>query len=133
MAQESRQVAVLIDRPVTDVYEYVFDPLHLPQWAAGLGQGVSNVDGQWFVETTAGRLGLEFVARNDFGVLDHYVTMPSGEVFYNPMRVFANEGGTEVVFTVRRSPGMSDDDFDNDASLVEADLRRLKRVLEGRE
>jgi hypothetical protein len=132
MAQESKQVAILIDRPVTEVYEYVFDPVHLPEWAAGLGEGVTNVEGQWYVETTAGRLGLEFVSHNDFGVLDHYVTMPSGEVFYNPMRVFANDGGTEVVFTVRRSAGMSDDDFENDAQLVAADLERLKSVLEGR-
>jgi hypothetical protein len=46
------------------------------------------------------------------------------------MRVFANEEGSEVVFTLRRSPGMSSEDFERDAGLVSADLARLKQVLE---
>jgi hypothetical protein len=37
-----------------------------------------------------------------------------------------------VVFTVRRRPGMSDEDFDRDADAVAADLALLKRLLEGR-
>jgi hypothetical protein len=35
-----------------------------------------------------------------------------------------------VVFSVRRSPGMSDEEFERDAGLVAADLERLKRILE---
>jgi hypothetical protein len=35
-----------------------------------------------------------------------------------------------VVFTLRRLPGMSDEDFERDAKSVAADLARLKRVLE---
>jgi hypothetical protein len=56
--------------------------------------------------------------------------MPSGEVGYNPMRVIADERACEVVFTLRRSPGMSDEDFRADAAAVAADLARLKQVLE---
>jgi hypothetical protein len=36
------------------------------------------------------------------------------------------------VFTLRRLPGMSDEDFTRDAEAVAADLSRLKRVSEGR-
>ena len=39
---------------------------------------------------------------------------------------------SEVVFTLRRPPGMSDEDFRADAAAVAADLTRLKHVLEGR-
>jgi hypothetical protein len=127
---ESKQLGVLIDRPVNEVYEYASDPVNLPEWAPGLGSAVVEVDGHWYVETFAGRAGLVFAPRNDFGILDHDVTMPSGDVFYNPMRVFANEEGSEVVFTLRRSPGMSSEDFARDAGLVSADLARLKQVLE---
>jgi hypothetical protein len=35
-----------------------------------------------------------------------------------------------VVFTLRRLPGMSSEDFERDAGLVQADLARLKQVLE---
>jgi hypothetical protein len=62
-------------------------------------------------------------------VADHEVTLPSGDVIYNPMRV-PNGDGCEVVFSLRRLPGMSSEDFERDAGLVQADLTRLKQVLE---
>jgi hypothetical protein len=71
-----------------------------------------------------------FAPRNEFGVLDHDVTLPSGETFYNPMRVTVDGTGCEVVFTLRRQPDMSDEDFERDAGAVLADLITLKGVLE---
>ena len=130
MPSESRQISESIDRPATEVYDYAVDPAHLPEWAPGLGRSVENVDGRWFVETPAGRAGVAFVERNEFGVLDHEVTLPSGDVIYNPMRVVPNGDGCEVVFSLRRLPGMSSEDFERDAGLVQADLTRLKQILE---
>lgn len=132
MASESRHVSEWIDRPASEVYEYASDPVNLPHWAPGLGRTADNIDGRWFVDSPMGRLGLAFAKRNDFGVLDHDVTLPSGEVVYNPMRVIADGDVCEVVFTVRRRPGMTDEDFDRDADAVAADLALLKRVLESR-
>jgi hypothetical protein len=131
MPSESKQISEWIDRRAADVYEFASDPANLPQWAPGLGTSVENVDGQWFVETGSGRVGLAFAERNTFGVLDHEVTLPSGEVIYNPMRVVPHGHGSEVVFSLRRLPDMSDEDFARDAGLVQADLTRLKHVLEG--
>lgn len=130
MPAESRHVSERIDRPAAEVYEYVFDPANIASWAPGLGSAVENVDGHWFVETGSGRVEVAFAERNELGVLDHDVTLPSGEVVYNPMRVVPDGSGSEVVFTVRRQPEMSDEDFERDAGLVQADLTRLKRILE---
>jgi hypothetical protein len=130
MPSESKQISEWIDRRAADVYEYASDPANLPQWAPGLGNSVDNVDGQWFVETPSGRVRFAFVERNNYGVLDHEVTLPSGEVIYNPMRVVPHGEGCEVVFSLRRPPDMSDEEFARDAGLVQADLTRLKRVLE---
>ena len=130
MPSESRQISESIDRPAAQVYDYAADPAHLPEWAPGLGRSVENVDGRWFVETPAGRAGVAFVERNEFGVLDHEVTLPSGDVIYNPMRVVPNGDGCEVVFGLRRLLGMSSEDFERDAGLVQADLTRLRQVLE---
>ncbi len=130
MATESRHVSEWIDRPAADVYEYVFDPAHLPDWAPGLCSAVERVDGQWFVVSGADRLRFRFAVRNAFGVLDHDVTMPSGDVIHNPMRVVPDGDACEVLFTVRRQPGMSDDELARDAGLVQADLTRLKHLLE---
>jgi hypothetical protein len=37
-----------------------------------------------------------------------------------------------VVFTLRRSPGMTDAEFDRDTGLVSADLARLQTIVEHR-
>lgn len=129
-ASDSRHISTHIDRLAQEVYDYASNPSHLPEWAPGLGSSVEKVDGQWIVESPIGRVVVAFAARNEFGVLDHDVTLPSGETFYNPMRVIVDGAGCEVVFTLRRQPGMSDEDFERDADAVLADLVTLKRVVE---
>ncbi len=68
--------------------------------------------------------------RNDLGVLDHDVTLPSGETVTNPMRVIANEDGCDVMFTVRRRPGMDDAELASDVGAVTKDLATLRSLLE---
>jgi uncharacterized protein YbjT (DUF2867 family) len=46
------------------------------------------------------------------------------------MRVLLHPDGAEVVFTVRRGDA-SESDFRRDVDLVQADLDRLKALLEG--
>jgi hypothetical protein len=132
MVAESKHLSEWIEADVSEVYAYARDPANLPQWAPGLGSAVEQVDGQWYVETAGGRVGLDFAPLNEFGVLDHDVTLPSGEVIYNPLRVTRNGDGSEVVFALRRMPGMTDEEFARDAAAVAADLTRLKQVIEAR-
>jgi hypothetical protein len=130
MVSSSIHVSEWIARPASEVYDYVSQPANLAAWAPGLGKAVNQVNGQWFVETDDGQVGIAFAPRNEYGVLDHYVTFASGETFYNPMRVTPCGDGCEAVFAVRRMPGMSDAEHARDAGLVSADLARLKQVLE---
>jgi len=132
MARESRHISERIDRPADEVYDYAADPANLPAWAAGLGSVVEQVDGQWYVRMPTGRALIIFVPRNDYGVLDHFVKPPTGEIFHNPMRAIADGDDCEVVFTVRRQSDMTDEEFERDVAAVAADLATLKRVLEAR-
>jgi hypothetical protein len=131
MTAESRHISVHINRPTDEVYAFAADPANLPRWAPGLCTSVEQVNGQWIADTGTGPVSLAFAPRNPFGVLDHDVTLPSGESIHNPMRVIVDGTGCEVVFSLRRQPGMSDDDFDRDAGAVLADLERLEQMLEG--
>jgi hypothetical protein len=128
---ESRHISVAIDRPEAEVYEFVVNPANLPLWAAGLGGSIELVDGQWLADSPLGRVAVEFAPHNQFGVLDHTVTLPSGERVLNPLRVIGYQDRSEIVFTVRRQPGMSDDEFAEDQAAVAADLAALKILLEG--
>jgi hypothetical protein len=130
MASQSRHLSIAIDRPAAEVYAYACDPANLPSWAAGLGSSIELVDGQWIADSPMGPVRVAFVEQNAYGVLDHQVTLASGATFYNPMRVIADADSCEVVFTLRRQPGLTDEDYDRDARAVTADLATLKRLLE---
>ncbi|MFI6945943.1 SRPBCC family protein [Streptomyces sp. NPDC050422] len=128
---ESRHISIHIASPVEAVYAFASDPANLPAWAQGLGGSIEKIDGQWVAESSPmGRVVVAFTPHNDLGVLDHDVTLPSGDTVHNPVRVIADGTGSEVVFTLRRQPGMSDADLRRDADMVGADLARLKELAE---
>jgi hypothetical protein len=128
---ESRHISVHVDRSAEAVYAYAADPAHLPAWAPGLCTAIEQQgDGRWVAESGMGRIVIDFAPPNPFGVLDHDVTLSTGETFHNPMRVLPDGDGAELVFTVRRQPGMTDADFDRDTAAVRTDLTALKQLLE---
>ena len=117
----SRHISVWIDASPEAVYALASDPVQLPRWAAGLA------------DPTLSDAVVDFAPQNDFGVLDHVVRLPSGEAVYNPMRVIRGgreEAGCEVVFTLRRRPGVTDAEFEADAAAVAADLATLRGLCE---
>jgi hypothetical protein len=103
-----------IERSPLDVYNFVSDPANLPKWASGLDAAVK----------------VRFAERNKFGVLDHYVSVGGGAEVYMPMRVFPNGEGAEVLITVFRQPGVSEEKFGEDTRWVLRDLETLKALLE---
>lgn len=128
----SRHVSTFVNRPAAAVYALAADPQRLPEWAAGLAGAEVVRDGdEWVTDSPMGRVRIAFAPRNDLGVLDHTVTLPSGEAVLNPMRVVPVDDETcEVVFTVRQRAGMSDDDLERDVEAVAGDLATLKELVE---
>lgn len=127
---ESRHVSCVIVASPESVYEFIADPANLPQWAAGLARSEVEVRGDELVaQSPMGEVTVRFVPRNDLGVLDHDVTLPSGATVNNPMRVLAHPEGAEVLFTVR-SLDMTPEEFEADCAAIAADLRTLQALLE---
>lgn len=126
----SRHVSEVIHRSPEDVYAYASNPANLPAWAAGLALGVATRDGPTLtVDSPMGRVSVRFAPPNEFGILDHDVTLPSGETVANPVRVVPHPDGCEIIFTVRQRD-LPDAEFDRDTETVAADLTRLKSLVE---
>lgn len=128
---ESRTITVRIARARQEVYDFASVPENFPRWASGLARSLKKVNGEWIAQAPEGPVRVRFTERNDFGVLDHHVAIRPGVDVYVPMRVIANGTGSEVILTVFRLPGATDETFARDVEWVERDLRALKALLEG--
>jgi hypothetical protein len=128
----SRHISTVIAASREAVYDFARDPANLPRWASGLADGevTSEDDGGLVVDSPMGRVAVRFAPHNEYGVLDHDVTLPTGDVTTNPLRVLAHPDGAEVVFTVRQGTA-SDEDLDRDAATIAKDLATLKALIEG--
>jgi len=130
---ESRTVSISIKRRPDEVYAYLAAPANFPRWSVFIKE-IRQEGSEWIASTPESTVRIRFTPRNDFRILDHYVMVSPQIQVYVPMRVLANpENDSEVIFTVFRLPGMSDEQYKNDIGLVLSDLSGLKRVLEGKE
>ncbi|MBS3136685.1 SRPBCC family protein [Candidatus Woesearchaeota archaeon] len=130
MTFKSQHISISINCPVDEVYEFASNPINIPKWAAGLSSSIEIVNGVVIAESPIGKVRVKFSDENPFGILDHDVTLPSGEVIYNPMRVIQNSNGSELIFTLYKREGMSDKMFSEDVEMIKHDLEKLKALLE---
>lgn len=130
MTFPSKHLSISINSPSDKVYAFVANPENLPKWASGLSASIRKEGDDWIADSPMGPVKVKFADKNKFGILDHDVTLPTGVKVYNPMRVFPNNDGCELVFTLYRLPDMSEQQFMDDAKLVENDLKQLKDILE---
>jgi hypothetical protein len=126
----SRTLSVQINRHPRDVYTFTSVPENFPRWASGLGKSLKRVNGEWIAETPQGPRKVRFTERNEFGILDHYISPAPGVELYIPMRVIPNGSGSELIFTLFRLPDRSEEQFAADADWVMRDLTALKTLLE---
>jgi hypothetical protein len=128
---ESRTLSIAIGRSWKDVYEAIWRPESFPKWASGLSQSsLEKVGDSWQAEGPTGAVRIRFTDHNLFGVMDHYVDTGSGPEVYVPLRVIANAEGAEVLLTLFRHSGMSEQQFLADIEWVKRDLIALKALLE---
>lgn len=130
MSYPSKHISLFINRSFSDVSAFASNPENLPKWASGLSGSISREGDHWVAASPMGKVKVKFAEPNNFGVIDHDVTLESGETFHNPMRIVKNHTGSEVIFTLYRQPGMSDEDYSRDAATIAKDLSMLKKLLE---
>jgi hypothetical protein len=110
-----RLINVSINKPASDVYRFASNPENFPKWMDFV-KSIKKDGDIWIGETSLGPFRFKLVPKNEFGNIDHHVTLPDGQVVFNPMRVMDNNKGTEFIFTLFRMPGRSDKEFEEDAT-----------------
>jgi hypothetical protein len=125
---EARTVTASIARPPRAVYDFVSNPANLPTWS--FFDSVVQSGDRWLATSSAGEAFIAFAPANDFGVLDHTVHPATGGEVSMPVRVIPNGGGSELIFTVLRPEGSTDEEFDRDVATVTRDLQTLKSLLQ---
>ncbi|MFY0483444.1 hypothetical protein ACI6PS_12645 [Flavobacterium sp. PLA-1-15] len=126
----TKHLSTAVDKSSDDVYSYVSNPENFPKWLAFATSISKKSELVWVAKTNLGTIEMEMTPPNEFGIVDHKVKLPDGTVLYNPLRVIKNGASSEVVFTLFKAPNKTTEEFENDAALVEADLKTLKSILE---
>ena len=129
MTYPLRNISISINRQFEDVYQFASNPENLPKWIAFV-KSVSKKGDRWSAKTDLGDISIKFTAPNNFGIIDHIVTLADGEKVNNPMRVITNGNGSAVIFTLFWLPGRTEEEFIEDAKAVESDLQTLKKIME---
>ncbi|MGY5807495.1 SRPBCC family protein [Rhizobium sp. LEGMi198b] len=126
----ARIVHISIDRHWKEVYGFAGRPENMPLWASGLASGLEQDGEDWVAKGILGTVRVSFTPRNEFGVIDHTVTIESGLKVHNALRVAPNGDGCEVMFLLLKLPGMTDEQFAADAAHIQKDLGTLKSLME---
>lgn len=124
-------VHISIERDWREVYAYASRPENMPDWASGLASGLARDGEDWIADGgPIGKVRVRFAPDNDFGVIDHEVTLENGLKVQNALRIVPNGDGAEVMFTALKLAGTTDESFAGDADHVRKDLEMLKRLME---
>jgi hypothetical protein len=130
MTMQTMTLSVTIARDWRELYDAIWQPQTFRHWASGLAESTLTADGDAYrARGPEGEVRIRFTPHNAFGVMDHTVTLASGEQVDVPLRVFRNGAGAEVALTLFRQPGMSDEKFAADADWVQRDLAKLAELF----
>ena len=125
----ARTFSVSIPREWHDLYEEFWPPAAFARWASGLTDSGLRQDGDgWVAAGPDGPVRIRFTPRNDHGVMDHWVDAGAGPAIHIPLRIVQNGDGAEVMLTLYRQPGTTDERFAADVKWINRDLRALKAL-----
>jgi len=126
----ARTYSVSINREWRGLYDAIWRPEFFTRWASGLAESDSWRDGEdWVADGPEGPIRIRFTPRNDYGVMDHFVDTGAGDPVHIPLRVVQNGDGAEVMLTLFRQPGMTDEKFSADAKWINKDLASLRELF----
>lgn len=122
--------SISIACPPDQVFDFVAHPANLPLWSRSFCLSVWQEHGQWWVETPQGPIRIRIATHRQLRIADQFLNPAPGVEVMIPTRVVPNEQGSEFILTLFQPDSLSEDEYQQEVSLIEHELTLLKDILE---
>ena len=124
MSVRSRTIAISVKRKTGDVFEAI---LNLPPKMAPDAE--KRDDDWWSFTTERGPAKLKFFENKQHGILDYQFI--DGEAKWDvPMRVVSSGDSSEILITLIKPEGMSEEVFEKRTKEMEQITQTMKQIIE---
>jgi hypothetical protein len=128
----SATVTTVLDAPQPEVFAYMADIEHLPEWATEFARELRRDGDDYKVVNGLGEFFFTMSADPETGVIDMFAGPTRDQMAVFPTRAVALPGGrTAYSFTMFQGPGMPDDLFDSQYASLRREFANIDRVFGG--
>jgi hypothetical protein len=123
-------VTTVLSAAQADVFDYLADVEHLPEWATEFARELRREGDDYKVVNGLGEFWFRIEADSDSGVIDMFAGPAKDRMAVFPTRAIAlPDGRTAYTFTMFQAPDMSDDLFDAQHESLQREFANIERVL----
>jgi hypothetical protein len=126
----SETVTTVLDADPTEVFAYLADIDHLPEWATEFARELRRDGDDYKVVNGLGEFHFEIKADPQSGVIDMYAGPDRERMAIFPTRAVAlPDGRTAYSFTMFQAPDMPDELFAAQHASLRREFENIERIL----
>ena len=131
---KTRTASLVVQAPKEQVFAYLSNVEHLPQWATDFCRELKVVNGKHKVVSPMGELFFQIDADERTGVIDMFAGPAEDQLAIFPTRVVAlPDGSSAFIMTMFQWPGMNDQEFQGQYEALEREFRNIETIVTGGE
>ncbi len=131
---KTRTASLVAQAPREQIFAYLSNVKHLPQWATDFCRELKVVDGKHKVVSPMGELFFRIDADERTGVIDMFAGPAEDQLAIFPTRVVAlPDGSSAFIMTMFQWPGMNDQEFQGQYEALEREFRNIEAIVTGGE
>jgi hypothetical protein len=127
----SATITTVLGAPQREVFEYMSDIEHLPEWATEFARELRREGADYKVVNGLGEFLFTIEADPTSGVIDMFAGPTKDAMAIFPSRAVAlPDGRTAYSFTMFQAPDMSDELFDAQYASLRREFANIERLLD---
>ena len=124
-------MTTVLNAPQAQVFEYLADIEHLPEWATEFARELKREGDDYKVVNGLGEFFFEIRADRASGVIDMLAGPTKRDMAVFPTRAVAlPDGRTAYSFTMFQGPGMTDELFEAQHASLRREFANIERLLD---